>query len=88
MARRQGPQLLSLICAKAFEADDLMRPEAADPHQGQGHERSRNRPDRFVLSKPSAPVDRLAREASIDWHRVPPRTSSSPSMPFNDIETA
>jgi hypothetical protein len=31
MARRQGPQLLSLIYAKAFEADDLMRPEAATP---------------------------------------------------------
>jgi hypothetical protein len=63
MARRQGPQLLSLIYAKAFEADDLMRPEAATPHQGQGHERSRNRPDRFVHPKPPIPKDHLAREA-------------------------
>jgi hypothetical protein len=69
MARRQGPQLLRLIYAKAFEADDLMRPEAANPHQGQGHKRSRNRPDRFVHSKPPAPKDHLAREASIDRHK-------------------
>jgi len=69
MARRQGPQLLSLIYAKAFEADDLMRPEAANPHHGQGHERSRNRPDRFVHPKPPTPKDHLAREASIDWHK-------------------
>jgi hypothetical protein len=71
MARRQGPQLLSLIYAKAFEADDLMRREAADSHQGQGREQSRNRPDRFVHSTPPTPKDRLAREASIDWHKVP-----------------
>jgi hypothetical protein len=71
MARRRGPQLLSLIYAKAFEADDLMRPEAANHHHGQGHERSRNRPDRFVHSKPPTPKDHLAREASIDWHKVP-----------------
>ena len=27
MVRRQGPQLLSLIYDKAFEADHVMRPE-------------------------------------------------------------
>ena len=50
MVRRQGPQLLSLIYDKAFEADHVMRPEAADSHQGQGREPSRNRPDKFVHS--------------------------------------
>ena len=39
MARRQGPQLLSLMYDKAFEADGVMRREAADSHQGQGHDR-------------------------------------------------
>jgi hypothetical protein len=38
MARRQGPQLPSLMYDKACAADDLMRPEAADPHQGQERE--------------------------------------------------
>ena len=47
MARRQGPQLPSLIYDKAFEADRVIRREAADSHQGQGHDRSSNRPDRF-----------------------------------------
>ena len=50
MARRQGPQLSSLIYDKASVADHVMRPEAADSHQGQGHKSSRNRPDRFVHS--------------------------------------
>jgi hypothetical protein len=50
MARRQGPQLPSLIYDKALEADHVMGPEAADAHQGQGREQSRNRPDRFVHS--------------------------------------
>ena len=36
MVRRQGPQLRSLIYDKAFVADHVMRPEAADSHQGQG----------------------------------------------------
>ena len=36
MVRRQGPQLRSLIYDKASEADHVMRPEAADSHQGQG----------------------------------------------------
>jgi len=53
MARRQGPQLPSLIYDKAFEADHVMRREAADSHQGQGREQSRNRPDRFVHSTPA-----------------------------------
>ena len=35
---------------KALAADHVMRPEAADSHQGQGREQSRNRPDRFVHS--------------------------------------
>jgi hypothetical protein len=69
MARRQGPELPSLIYDKAFEADHVMGPEAAHSHQGQGREQSRNRPDRFVHSKPPAPKDRLAREASIDCRR-------------------
>ena len=59
MARRQGPQLPSLIYDKAFEADHVMRREAADSHQGQGREQSRNRPDRFVHSTP-ADVNRSA----------------------------
>src|ERR1700752_124616 len=66
MVCRQGPQLSSLMQDKAFEADEVMRPKAADSHQGQGREKSRNRPDRFVHSTLSAPTDRLAREASID----------------------
>jgi hypothetical protein len=66
MVCRQGPQLPSLMQDKAFEADEVMRPKAADSHQGQGREKSRNRPDRFVHSTLSAPTDRLAREASID----------------------
>ena len=69
MARRQGPQLPSLIYDKAFEADGVMRPEAADSHQGQGREQSRNRLDRFVHSTPPTPKVRLAREASIDCHK-------------------
>ena len=36
MVRRQGPQLQSLIYDKASVADHVMRPEAADSHQGQG----------------------------------------------------
>jgi hypothetical protein len=55
MARRQGPQLPSLIYDKAFEADGVMRPKAADSHQGQGRESSRNRPDRFAHSTPAEP---------------------------------
>jgi hypothetical protein len=70
MARRHGPQLSSLIYDKAFEADHVKRPEAADSHQGQGHEQSRNRPDRFVHSTPPALTDRLAREASIDYPAI------------------
>src|ERR1700730_18085976 len=52
MARRQGPRFPSLIYDKAFEAHGVTRREAADSHQGQGHDRSRNRPDRFVHSTP------------------------------------
>ena len=48
MVRRQGPQLPSLIYDKAFEADGVMRREAADSHQGQGHDRSSNRPDKCI----------------------------------------
>jgi len=50
MAYRQGPQLPSLIYDKAVVADHVMRPEAADSHQGQGRDPSRDRPDRFVHS--------------------------------------
>ena len=35
MVRRQGPQLRNLIYDKAQAADHVMRPEAADSHQGQ-----------------------------------------------------
>jgi hypothetical protein len=52
----QGPHPWSLIYDKAFAADRVMRPEAADYHQGQERNRSSNRPDRFVhpmLSTPS-----------------------------------
>ena len=48
MAARHGPLLRSLIYDKALEADDLMRPEIADSHQGQGVNRSSNRPYRFA----------------------------------------
>ena len=86
MARRQGPQLPSLIYDKAFEADGVMRPEAADSHQGQGREQSRNRPDRFVHSTPPTPKVRLAREASIDCHiridcGTPPKKSNAATWP-------
>ena len=53
MVCRQGPQLPSLRNEKAFEADHIMRPKAADSHQGQGRDRSTNRPDRFVHSTPA-----------------------------------
>jgi hypothetical protein len=52
MARRHGPQLRSLIVYKADAADHVMRPEAADSHQGQERDRSSNRPDRFVHPMP------------------------------------
>jgi hypothetical protein len=52
MVRRQGPQLRSLIYDKADVADHVMRPKTADSHQGQEHNRSSNRPDRFVHSPP------------------------------------
>ena len=38
MARRQGPQPQSLMYDKAYAADGVMRPEAADTHQGQERE--------------------------------------------------
>ncbi len=47
MARRHGPQLRNLMYDRASAADDLMRSEAADSHQGQERDRSSNRPDRF-----------------------------------------
>ena len=43
MARRQGPQPRSLMYDKARAADHVMRPEAADSHQGQEREGSSNR---------------------------------------------
>jgi hypothetical protein len=52
MARRHGPQRQSLIYDKAPAADHVMRLEAADSHQGQGRDRSSNRPDRFTHSVP------------------------------------
>jgi hypothetical protein len=57
MARRHGPQLRSLMYDKAFEADRVMRPEAADSHQGQERDRFSNRPDRFVHSAPPIPAE-------------------------------
>jgi len=65
MARRLGPQLPRLMYDKAFEADRVMRPEAADSHQGQGREQSRNRPDRFVHSTPPTPKNRHQGQARI-----------------------
>src|ERR1700751_5497008 len=90
MVCRQGPQLPSLMQDKAFEADEVMRPKAADSHQGQGREKSRNRPDRFVHSTLSAPTDRLAREASIDSSCTtsvcqPTRASASPFPALRSI---
>ena len=52
MAARRGPLLRSLMYDKALEADDLMRPEIADSHQGQGRDRSTDRPDRFAHPMP------------------------------------
>src|ERR1700731_3742805 len=49
------PFFPSLMYDKAFEADGVMRREAADSHQGQGHDRSSNRPDRFLHSTPPTP---------------------------------
>jgi hypothetical protein len=46
MAHRRGPQLRNLMYDRASTADDLMRSEAADSHQGQERDRSSNRPDR------------------------------------------
>ena len=57
MARRQGPQLPSLMYDKACAADDLMRPEAADPIKARSANRSINRPDRFVHPMPSTPAE-------------------------------
>ena len=53
MARRQGPQLRSLIYDKAYAADRVMRSEAADFHQGQERDSSSKRPDRFAHPAPS-----------------------------------
>ena len=60
MDRRQGPPLQSLIYDKATAADHVMRPEAADSHQGQERNRSSDRPDRFVHPAPPTPDDHLA----------------------------
>jgi hypothetical protein len=57
MARRQGPSLQSLIYDKASEADHVIRPEEADSHQGPEHNRSSNRPDRFVHPMPPTATD-------------------------------
>ena len=83
MVRRQGPQLSSLMYDKACVADDLMRPEAADPIRARSANRSINRPDRFVhpmLVDTSGII--LRREASIDCRtgrrsdsRLPPSLS-------------
>jgi hypothetical protein len=54
MVQRQRPPLSSLISTKAFEAEHVLRPEAADSHQGQGRLRSSNRPDRFMQTVPTA----------------------------------
>ena len=40
MARWQGPLFDSLIYDKAFEADHVMRRQAADSHHGQERHRS------------------------------------------------
>ena len=56
MVRRQGPQLRSLMYDKAQAADGVMRSEAAESHQGQEHDRSSNRPDRFVHPAPPIPT--------------------------------
>jgi len=42
---------------KACAADDLMRPEAADPIKARSANRSINRPDRFVHPMPSTPAE-------------------------------
>jgi len=57
MARRHGPQPQSLIYDKAFAADRVMRPEVADSHQGQGRDRSSNRPYRFAHPMPPTPTE-------------------------------
>src|ERR1700756_1675560 len=57
MARRHGPQLRNLMYDRASAADDLMRLEAADSHQGPERDRSSKRPDRFVHPVPPAPTE-------------------------------
>ena len=80
MARRHGPQLQNLMYDRASAADDLMRSEAADSHQGQERNRSSNRPT-------------LRREASIDCrtgHRsdsrlLPSLSRVTPSAAFEHV---
>jgi hypothetical protein len=55
MAQRHGPQPRSLNYDKAIEADHVMRPEAANSHQGQERGRSSDRPDRFKHPMPPLP---------------------------------
>jgi hypothetical protein len=60
MVHRHGPPFQSLIYDKAFAAGGVMRPEAADSHQGRERDRSSNRPDRFTHLTPTTPKDHLA----------------------------
>jgi len=52
MAQRHEPQLQSLIYDRAYEAEHVMRTEAANSHQGQERDRSSDRPDRFTHPLP------------------------------------
>jgi|SRR5215471_15818791 len=60
MARRHGPQLRNLMYDRASAADDLMRSEAADSHQGQEQDRSSNRLNGFTHPVPPVPQNHLA----------------------------
>jgi len=69
MARRHGPLFESLTYDKAPEADRVIRPQAADSHQGPERDRSSNRPDRFVHPSRRPQQLPLRREASMDCRR-------------------
>ena len=79
MTGRHGPPLFSLNYNVALAAVNLMRRREADPHHGQGRDRSINRPDRLLHPQPTMPTSNLQREASID--RCSERSSQEAAGP-------
>ena len=76
MTGRHGPPLFSLNDNLALAAVNLMRRREADPHHGQGRDRSVNRPDRLLHPQPTTPTSHLQREASIDGCNRPAKRSA------------